>query len=386
MFWKKTKYLNEFNNIYQSSESLAKWCFSYVKQSDWDMLQTKTSITKPIQKTLMDMYAAWWCASWIEFTFLNKYENINYEWTVVIENNWLNEAYQYLFMILSQHTPFIQFNKYRNYTIQDIKKWMVTFVYYDTLWNAKERTESALILKKYVQEQPMLKMFCQNNRNYIDNILPGNEITFTYKVTNNINDKLKVIKMNQQWGSCQWKTHWIAPRNYARWVYDFFNNGCIAPLIVYHEWKIVWRAAFRIFFDEEWKRYINLERMFWHWHLINNLQDFCRKLTEDLLKLNETLTISQQFSVTNTHKINPRFDSLSNGKNFNLERLAVPLRQPKRLINPKINQWYYQDSLIHTIYVEWQDSKQEYIYDCINPADEYALHIITLKDVSSKKA
>lgn len=375
----KPKYLNEFAHVVEASESLAKWALTYISKTTRDMLQNKTSITKPIKTLLETKYKNYW----MKFSFLNKYENINYSGSVVIENKNLMRAYVELFLRLQQHTSFQQFNKYRKFEIKKIEKGIVYFEYIDSLWNKKERKESVLLFKKYILDEPTLKQWCKSYENDIENITNGSEIKFDYVITNNINDKLAVYKMNSKWNSCQARNEWVSPRNYARWLYDFFNNWCIAPLIIYQWWEIVWRSAFRIFFDEDGKRYINLERIFWHWHLINNLTDFCRVITENLIKLNETLTISEQFSVTNTYKINPWFDSLKQSSNFNLERVKYILRQPKRIKHESINYWYYQDSKIHTV---CSNEDNKYMYDCISPSDDFALHIITLKDVSSKKA
>lgn len=381
MWTKKKEYLNEFQHIIHKSDSLAKWVFAIIKSSNRDMMQQKTSIPKSIQKYLEERYESNNC----KFNFLNKYENIDYSGTVTIKDEKNADAYINLYNIVRDTYWFNQFNKYRNYDLIGIDGKFATYDYIDTLWNKKTKKESLLVFKKYVLEHPCLVQLCKNYKSLINDITVDWKIQFTYKITNNVNDKLKVVHMNSQRNSCQWKKDWVREWMYARWLYDFFNNGCIAPLIIYHEWKIVWRSAFRIFYDKDWKRYINLERIFWHWHLIDNLRAFCCELTKDLYRLNETLTLSEKFSITNTYKRNPRFDALKECWDFELTRCKDILRQPKRLRHPDIKQWYYQDSLIHTIWVLWSNKKTELIYDCINPSDEFALHIVNLKNVSSEK-
>lgn len=374
---KKKKYLNEFAHIVIKSDSLPKWNFSYVKSSNRDMIQQKTSIPKPIQSYLKTQYKH----NSLNFNFLNQYEKINYSGTIDVKDDKTIWAYKDMFRLLKERVRFEQFNKYRNHRISSVDENFATLEYIDSLWNVKKKKESLLVLKKYIMEHPNLESMRSNYLGTIQKINTGWKIQFTYKITNNVNDKLEVARMNSKRNSCQWRNDWVRPWMYARWLYDFFNNGCIAPLIIYHEWKIVWRSAFRIFYDKEWKRYINLERVFWFWHLIDNLRSFCCELTKDLFKLNETLTLSERFSVTNTYKTNPWFDALKYDWGFKLDRCTEILRQPKRLRHSAIDQWYYQDSLIHTIWI--MKNEVEYIYDCINPSDEFALHIVNLKDVSS---
>lgn len=386
--WKKI--LNEFDNIRQSSNGIAKWFFTYINKCNWNMKQEKTSIPKNIQKYLLERYKKY---PSINFTFLNKYENINYEWEISIPDDSSFNTYDRLICLLNnmwnKYRQFFKYRKYIYWWIDDNGK--AVFKYYDALWNLKTKKESILILKNYVLWNDIFKKtitsyYSPVELEKIQNIKISQERKFTYKITNNVNDKLEVFKMNKKWHSCQWEEQYTNQWLYAWWLYDFFSNWCIVPLIIYEDWKIVWRSACRIFFDEQWNRYLNLERLFWHGSLIDNLNKFCVELTKDLLKLNETLTVSEKFTVTNTYKRNPWYCALTESKEFNVKRITTPLRQPKREWNQAINQWYYQDSTIFTMVETKNHKPDKYIYDCVNSKDEWALYIITKKNVSSKKA
>lgn len=380
------KLLDELStSVIKYSESIAVWMFTYVGKTEWDMEQKKTSITKWISEYLKKHYKKWWYD--LDFTFLNKYENIEYEWEVSITNTKSVSAYRTLWnAALVTDFESRQFNKYMWYELIDIKDWKVILQYIDTMWNLKTKKESLTTFANYILENKdtFFKQLYFNYSSVIENVSWWDTIDFKYKLTNNINDKLEVVKLNAKRQSCQAKPQWTTPRHYGRWFYDFFNNGCIVPLIIYYKDKIVWRAACRIFYDEDWNRYLNLERIFGHWHLINHLKEFCAEITKSLLKLNETLTISERFTVTNTFKTNPWYDVLQEQKStFKLEKINKVLRQPKRIRHDAIEQGYYQDSRIHTICdATWKTSsnyyESKYIYDYISWDDNSTLYKITL--------
>lgn len=148
-------------------------------------------------------------------------------------------------------------SKYRNHFFQNISDdWLITWKYIDMFWGIREKKES---INKFLK----------------DNNLPQDTVSLTrklyYRISSDIKHKWISLCVNRKLGSCQ------QPHNsdsYSTWAYDCITNGCNCPILLYNckqdmldDKDPIWRITCRIMYDEKWKMYLLLDRLYQDWSL-----------------------------------------------------------------------------------------------------------------------
>jgi len=333
---------DETTKIVRCSDNRTIWMFTYISETNRTLKQKKTSIPSNLKTYLDDLYK-WYN---INFSHVHKHEDIDIKWTVEIYDTFKLDNLIYAIEEIRMLSPREYYNifKYKNYNIKWLEWDSIILSTIDNLWNDSVTKIKIWKLIKYILEQPYSNRISTSKKNYLQSFKTWQSQKFKYKITNSITEKIKAVKANNSFWSCQ-RECYVKPREYAWWLYDFFNNACLIPLLVYNEdWNIIWRSAFRLYYDEEWKKYIHLERLYTTWILSNLIKPFAVELTKQLLNYSDNLTIAEKFTVTQTRATNPRHDALVASWLFKVEKIKWIFRQPLREKTEWIDCWYYHDT------------------------------------------
>jgi hypothetical protein len=144
---------------------------------------------------------------------------------------------------------------YRNYTLVWITPdWMLERAKYDLMWKEKHWTEKP-------------NNFLQSIWDTVDN--KECHMSLHYRLSSDLEHKMLAFRKNSRFGSCQKSENYDS---YALWAYDAVTNGCNLPILIYRDWdkEPLGRITCRVMYDNNWKEYLLLERLYHDWTLGSN--------------------------------------------------------------------------------------------------------------------
>ena len=333
-------------------QSVNVWTMSHSFHAKWDCVnnnmvtkigqyQSERELPKDIKDVLEKFYHGrykfnhyyyWWDykIEWdINYMNVQKFRDILYS-----HQDLLNE-------ILSE-VDWYKLSPYRNYVFMWVTQdGLIERAKYDLMWKLKCWTEKP-------------NTFLQNMGRDIDN--KDNGMTLHYVLSSDLQHKLLAFQSNHRFGSCQKSENYDS---YAAWAYDAVTNGCNCPILIYRSWdkNPLGRITCRVMYDNDWKEYLLLERLYHDWTLWSN--DIRWKMYASIahdLKCKWYNVIASNYSAhdSSTYSYLARFGLSSKNK---IKNLCQPLRQ---LVN-----WYgyYCDGWTEVYHkdIDWLDWATDYL-------------------------
>lgn len=363
--------MKKYNDIkadiyFPGNSSIQRWDVQHLFQTKdtefvkWDLTQEKSSMPKNLKEHLLEFYKdSQSSLSQIKkLNHINKYNLPTKSYNLTVKNNHYKNEFKRMYIELTQrswiHCTNETICRYSGAQDIDFGDDYITYKVYDQLWNIKTVKESYETFYKYYK-----KICTQECWSRIPLPKISKDLDLKIVLTNSITKKLDSIKLNKPLGVCQNQSN-TSLWSYASWYFDYFINWAMYIITIYLNKRMIGRSASRIVYDESWKKYLFVERIYTLDSVSQQRTDIIWWLFKELSKHYNVLTSN----IITVWRENDYEFILKNLDWVKYKRLRKWIfRWPKRELLKSFPTSYYKDSVVFTV----SDDAGKTYYDLISP-------------------